>query len=173
MALTLALAFLAAFFAVLLFWLASRRQRAAGLPGGKVIYADTRAWGPLEEPLYDAHLGLTGKPDYLVQQGERVIPVEVKSKQVSDGPLDSHIYQLAAYCLLVSRVYGKRPPHGILHYPNRTYQIEFTPALEASTLALLEEMRTLEHRKTADRSHESANRCSRCGHRSICDQKLR
>src|SRR3989304_2581481 len=99
--------------ALLLFWQAGRQQKAAGLPGGRVISSDMRQWGPVTEPLYDPRNGLTGKPDYLVQQGNHLIPVEVKSSQVSAAPYDAHIFQLAAYCMLVESVSGKRPPHGI------------------------------------------------------------
>lgn len=160
--------------ALVFFWLASRYQRASGMPAGKVIYTDTRAWGKVEEPLYDSHLGLTGKPDYLVRSGDQVIPVEVKSTRAPSGPLDSHIYQLAAYCLLVERVYGKRPAYGLIHYPNRTYQVDFTPTLEKNTLALLEEMRSADNRKHhPNRSHNSPARCARCGFRSLCDQRLK
>ena len=49
---------------------AARRRKATGLPGGEVIYADTSQWAPPEKPLYDPHVGLAGKPDYLVKQGE-------------------------------------------------------------------------------------------------------
>jgi len=167
--------YLAAFFllfALVLFWLASRQRQTAGLPAGRVIYADTRAWGPVEQPLYDAGLGLTGKPDYLVEQNGQIIPVEVKSGRVGGTPHDSHVYQLAAYCLLVHRQLGKRPAYGILHYPNRTFAIDYTPQLEASLLALLDEMRSQQKRKEVARSHESPARCSRCGFRHICDQRL-
>ncbi len=104
----IALALLA--LALFILWLSSRRQKEAGLPGGRVIYTDTRAWGaPLEKPLYDSKLGLTGKPDYLVEQKGQIIPVEVKSGRAPDSPYDLHIYQLASYCLLVDKIYGKRP----------------------------------------------------------------
>ncbi|HZM25454.1 MAG TPA: hypothetical protein VFC02_27135, partial [Anaerolineales bacterium] len=56
------------FLAVLFFWHSSRQRQAAGIPGGRVIYTDTRGWGKLEKPLFYAPLELTGKPDYLVQQ---------------------------------------------------------------------------------------------------------
>ncbi|HEX9028438.1 MAG TPA: CRISPR-associated protein Cas4 [Anaerolineales bacterium] len=158
--------------AVVLLWLAGRRQKASGLPAGRIIYTDTRAWGPVEEPLYAADLGLTGRPDYLVQRDNQVIPVEVKSGRAAEAPYDSHIYQLAAYCLLVQRVYGKRPAYGILRYANRTFAIDYTPQLEASLLALLDEIRVQERRKEVARSHESAARCKGCGYRSICDQRL-
>lgn len=158
--------------ALVCLWLAGRRQRASGLPGGRVIYTDTRGWGPVEEPLYDPESSLTGRPDYLVQKGNQIIPVEVKSSRISDAPYDSHIFQLAAYCLLVGRVFKKRPAYGILHYPNRTFAIDFTPALEAELLDMLAEMRQDDKRKEVDRSHESPARCAACGYREICDQNL-
>lgn len=158
---------------LVLLWLARRRRKGLGLPAGRIIYADTRGWGPVQEPLYDRTLGLTGRPDYLVQNGKHTIPVEVKSSQVSHAPYDSHIYQLAAYCLLVESAFGVRPPYGILHYPNRTYAIDYTRQLETSLRALLEEIRSQESSKEVDRSHDQAARCARCGFRSICDQVLR
>jgi CRISPR-associated exonuclease Cas4 len=158
--------------ALALLWLASRRQKAAGLPSWRVIYTDTRGWGRVEEPLYAAGLGLAGRPDYLVQKGAHIIPVEVKSSRVVDAPYDEHVFQLAAYCLLVQHVYGRRPPYGIINYPTRTFAIDYTPELEGSLLALLEEMRAADRRKELDRSHDTAARCRGCGYRSVCDQRL-
>jgi CRISPR-associated exonuclease Cas4 len=168
----LTLALIILIVALVLLWQANRRQRLIGLPAGRVIYADTRGWGPVEQPLYDAELGLVGKPDYLVETGGQMIPVEVKSSPVTTAPYDAHIFQLAAYCLLVQRQYGKRPDYGILHYPNRTFAIDFTAGLEQRLLNLLEEMHAQERRRDLPRSHDSAARCSRCGYRHICDQRL-
>jgi len=100
-----------------LFWLSARQRRSAGLPGGRVIYNDTRGWGALEKPLIDEALGLTGKPDYLVREHGRIIPVEVKTGRTPESPYDGHIFQVAAYCLLVEKTYGKRPPYGIIRDP--------------------------------------------------------
>ncbi len=163
--------------ALLLLWESNRRKRSGGIPGGRIIYTDTRTWGTVEKPLFDPSTGVAGKPDYLVEKGEQIIPVEVKSSRTVDKPLDSHIFQLAAYCLLVERVMGKRPPYGILHYPRssktgRTYAIDYTPQLEAALLDLLGDMRQQERRRDIKRSHESASRCSGCGYHSICDQRL-
>lgn len=158
--------------AFLFFRQSSRQRQAAGLPGGRVIYTDTRGWGRLERPLYDQALGLTGKPDYLIRQSGQIIPVEVKSGRAPDAPYDSHIYQLAAYCLLVERTYGRRPPYGILHYPNRDFAIDYTPQLEAALLDVLADMHRDESRAEVDRSHEQAARCARCGFRNVCDQSL-
>jgi CRISPR-associated exonuclease Cas4 len=168
--LTLAIALI--FFALLLLWQASRQQKGAGLPAGRVIYSDTSQWGKVEMPLFDDPLKLTGKPDYLVAQEGATIPVEVKSGWAPASPYLGHLFQLAAYCLLVERTYGKRPPYGILHYRNRTFALDYTAQMEADLLDMLAEIRRDEQRRDVPRSHDDPARCARCGYRSICDQSL-
>ncbi len=166
----LALALL--FLAFLFFWQSSRQRRAAGLPGGRILYTDTRGWNKVEKPLFYAALELTGKPDYLIEQNGQIIPVEVKSGRAPEAPYDSHIYQLASYCLLVEKTYHKRPPYGIIHYEGRDFAVEYTRELEASLLDLLAEMKRDERKEEIPRSHEQISRCKRCGYRSACDQSL-
>lgn len=158
--------------AIIFFWQSNRQQKAAGLPGGQVIYTDTRGWGKVEKPLYYPALALTGKPDYLIEKNGQIIPVEVKSGRAPEAPYDSHIYQLASYCLLVEKTYGKRPPYGIIHYENRDFAIEYTRELETTLIELLADMRVDEAKKDVPRSHEQASRCKRCGFRNVCDQSL-
>lgn len=150
----------------------AHQRQAAGLPVGRVIYEDTSQWRKNETPLYDSMLRLTGKPDYLVDAGGALIPVEVKSSRAPATPYPGHIYQLAAYCLLIARISGKRPPYGVIHYSNRTFSIDFTDAMEEELLNLLAEMRVCEKRTNVDRSHEDAARCAHCGYRSGCEQRL-
>ena len=159
-------------FAFILFFISGRQRRLSGLPGGRVIYTDTRAWGKLEKPLFDKDLGLTGKPDYLVEQNGRIIPVEVKTGHTPGAPYDSHIFQVAVYCLLVQKTYGKRPPHGIIHYPDRDFAVDYTADLENALLDLIAGIRMNEHRTEVPRSHEDSQRCRRCGFRTICEQRL-
>lgn len=159
--------------AIFLLWRSSRQRAEAGLPGGRLIYTDTRAWGRVEKPLFDADLGLTGKPDYLVQSGEAIIPVEVKSGRAPAAPYDSHIFQLAAYCLLVHKTYGRRPPYGIIHYTGRDFAIDYTPHLESALLNQLAEIKRDETRTNVPRSHEEAARCRKCGFQKVCDQRLK
>lgn len=158
--------------ALFLLWRASRQRREAGLPGGRIIYTDTHGWAKVEKPLTAAELGLTGKPDYLVQSGQSIIPVEVKSGRAPAAPYDSHIFQLAAYCLLVEKTYGKRPPYGIIHYSGRDFAIDYSPQLESALLDLLAEIRRDESRSDVPRSHEEPARCRKCGFRGVCDQSL-
>ncbi len=113
--------------AILLLWQARRRQKASGLPSGRIIYSDTHAWGPVEAPLYDDELFLTGKPDYLMNGKDGIIPVEVKSSRVGTSPYDSHIFQLAAYCRLVEANFGKRPRYGISELPGPDFRRRLHP----------------------------------------------
>jgi CRISPR-associated exonuclease Cas4 len=166
------LALLFIIIAGILLWQSSRQRMQAGLPGGRLIYTDTRGWGKLEKPLFARDLGLTGKPDYLVEREGTIVPVEVKSGRAPEAPYDSHIYQVAAYCLLVEKAYGKRPPYGMIHYAGRDFAVDYTPQLESALLDQLTEIRRDETRTQVPRSHEDAARCRRCGFRKVCDQKL-
>ena len=159
-------------FGIVILWYAHRRQRGSGLPGGRVIYSDTRDWERFETPLYDPDARLTGRPDYLVDKGNQVIPVEVKSSRVSNTPYESHIFQLMAYCLLVESAYGVRPDHGILHYPNKTFEIKYSQDMEIKLRSIMEEIRSLDRRKEVMRSHDHSARCRGCGYGAVCDQRL-
>jgi CRISPR-associated exonuclease Cas4 len=158
--------------ALILLWISSHQRKSVGLPQGRVISADSSLWGKIEKPLYDPYHRLTGRPDYVVQHNETIIPVEVKASRASDAPYESHIYQLAAYCLLIERTYGSRPTHGILHYPNVTFAIDYTPELEANLINLLTDMRVKGEEREIQRSHSLAVRCRKCGFYSVCDQAL-
>jgi CRISPR-associated exonuclease Cas4 len=166
------IAFVLLVLAVIFLWQSNRQRSQSGLPGGRIIYTDTRAWGRLEQPLVDHTLGLTGKPDYLVERDGVIIPVEVKSGRTPAAPYDSHIFQVAAYCLLVERTYGKRPPYGIIHYPNRDFAVDFTSQLESSLLDQLADIKRDEVRSNVPRSHEDPARCRGCGFKKACDQSL-
>ena len=159
-------------FALFFFRRSSVQQKAAGLPGGRIIYTDTHGWGRVERPLFYAAMELTGKPDYLVRQNGMIIPVEVKSGRAPEAPYDSHIFQLAAYCLLVEKTYDTRPPYGIIHYENRDFAIDYTRELENALVDILVDMKRDEHKKDVPRSHEQAGRCAGCGYRNACDQTL-
>ena len=164
---------LLAFLGVVFLWLGARQRKRLGLPAGRVVYSDTGIRRELEKPLYDGDLGLTGRPDYLIEQNGFIVPVEVKSARAPRVPYDSHVLQLAAYCLLVERQMGQRAPYGLLRYADRTIRIDFTHDLRERLLDLLAEIRRAERRRgLPDRSHQSAARCRACGFREICDQRL-
>ncbi|HKJ26262.1 MAG TPA: CRISPR-associated protein Cas4 [Anaerolineales bacterium] len=158
--------------AVVMFMISGRTRRSAGLPGGRVVYSDMGLWEEVEKPLYDPVTQVTGRPDYLVRQGKEVIPVEVKSGRTPENPYDSHIYQLAAYCMLVEREFGVRPSHGIIHYNKRTFEVTYTRELETALIDLLTEIRQCDQKRNVHRSHEHAARCAGCGFAYVCDEAL-
>lgn len=149
-------------------WLNRKRS---GLPGLKVVYSDTGLWQRLEKPLYDPKAGLTGKPDYIVDLKGSWIPVEVKSGMAPASPREAHILQLAAYCMLIERTQDKRPPYGLVHYQNSTFEVSYSKELEQQLTDVLSQIRKCE-RSSPARSHQDAFRCKACGYRDLCDQKL-
>jgi CRISPR-associated exonuclease Cas4 len=138
-----------------------------------VIYSDTSGWQSIEKPLFSRQFRLTGKPDYMVQHGRDIIPVEVKSSPApNDGPRRSHVLQLAAYCLLIEEAYRQRPKYGIVKYADRMFAVDYTDALQAELLDVITAMRDDLTRGGAERSHDEAARCMRCGYRHACTERL-
>lgn len=158
--------------ALLLLWLSARQRSTLGLPSGQVLYSDTGVERRLEQPLMDEALGLIGRPDYLVQGADGVVPVEVKSGRTPRQPYQAHIYQLAAYCVLVARNFQQRPAYGIIRYPQRSFRVEFSAALEAQVLSLLAAMRQGLAHGELHRSHSLAARCAACGYRQVCTERI-
>ncbi|MGC8827441.1 MAG: CRISPR-associated protein Cas4 [Anaerolineae bacterium] len=150
-----------------LLWLWERRlRRRAGLPTGGIRYADA---GDGRAPLLRSERwGLQGRPDYVVQEGRRQIPVEVKSGNAPAVPYDSHRLQLAAYCLLIEETAGQAPPYGIIRYDDRTVRVPYDEALRRELLDVLETMRR--HLRAGDPPSPTSSpaRCAHCGYADIC-----
>lgn len=155
-------------------WRWARSQRlGSGLPPGEVIYSDHGTWFRQQEPLFSENLGLTGRPDYLVQGYDgAIIPVEIKSGLAPPEPHPGHIMQLAAYCLLVDEVYGERPTYGILQYRDRAFAIDYTDQIEEDILDLLADMREDLFASDVDRHHDEWSRCAGCSVRDYCNQRM-
>ncbi len=152
-----------------LYFRAERQRRSAGLPAGEVITADVGAWRRSEQPLLSRRYGLVGRPDYVVDTAEGLVPVEVKSSRLTrPDPYPAHKLQLAAYCLLVEDTTGSRPPYGIVHYANTTVRLPFTDDLRATLLQTLAAMRQARPARQVRRSHDDPTRCRRCGFRHAC-----
>jgi CRISPR-associated exonuclease Cas4 len=162
--------------ALIALWLARQSRAATGLPAGRLVLVDTTRWHPVDRPLFSRSYHLTGRPDYLVQRGREMIPVEVKSGSAPpSGPYVAHILQLITYCLLVEETYDHRPSFGIILYAQDTdqaFEIDYTPALEQRLLAVVDKMRTALAEGDAPRDHHQIARCQACGYRNDCDQQL-
>lgn len=155
---------------VLLLLAAVRLRRQSGLPWARVVASDTGT--PLQRPLYAPRYHLTGKPDYVLQRGNTLIPVEVKPTRTATAPYESDLLQLAAYCLLIAETSDHPPPYGLLRYANHTFRLDYTPAVEAELLAVLDDMRAGLRAQTEHRSHNDPARCAACSFATQCDEAL-
>src|SRR3984957_9885333 len=137
--------FLIALIAAALAWFVGRGLFArTGLPTREIFYADVGSTFPQPAPLTSRRYRLSGRPDYLVRVRDGVAPVELKSSRSpsSGRPYEGHLFQLAAYCLLIEDVFRVSVPYGLVRYEDLSIRVDYTPALRASLLVLLDEMRT-------------------------------
>ena len=149
-------------------WIYFRRHAKTGIPAGEVVYEDA---GPrhLEAPLVSHRYGLTGKPDYLIETREGLVPVELKSAMYPrSGPYEAHVMQLLAYCVLVEDVLGARVPYGVLQYADRQHRVTYSDIERGMVLALIEEIRTSRAEPDVHRDHRHRGRCRACGYRTVC-----
>jgi len=138
------------------------------IPEGKITYTD------LDKPakaLYSRRFNLAGKPDYIVKRDDEYIPVEVKNTNAG-RPYDSHIMQLASYCLLLEDS-GKKVPFGLLAYNNGQFKIPFDDGLRNKVKGILETIRGEIGSGKVGRNHNQPNRCINCALRKFCEFKLR
>ncbi|HEX7312324.1 MAG TPA: PD-(D/E)XK nuclease family protein [Pyrinomonadaceae bacterium] len=171
---------------------AARESKRAGLPEGSLLYSDTgrpvgrvagtevgRDGKQQERPLVSETLELVGRPDYLIEAEGGVVPVEVKSTACPPGgrPYDSHLAQLAAYCLLVEDVLGATVPYGLVKYRDQEVRVEYTDEMRERALALIDDMKedmydySVEGREV-HRSHDEPRRCAGCSLRDVCAESL-
>jgi CRISPR-associated exonuclease Cas4 len=157
-------------------WRLTRQSREArlraGIPVGRVIYADSQSWRRTAQPFFSDRYRLVGKPDYLVETGAGLIPVEVKSSSGPTIPYVGHLLQLAAYCLLVEEVTGQRPPQGLIQYQDKLFEVDFTLDLRRELFETLAAIRTDREQAQVSRSHDNPAKCGRCRFRGVCDESL-
>ncbi|MBN2604158.1 MAG: CRISPR-associated protein Cas4 [Candidatus Thermoplasmatota archaeon] len=137
---------------------------------GKLTYNDLNS---LASPLFSKSLRIAGKPDYVVKQNNKYIPVEVKTGS-HFYPEKNHVYQLASYCYLIEENYKNMVTHGILVYSDTSQQfkIPFNPQLRFELESLIKEMRKILKNKNIQRNHNSANKCLNCSMKKYCHLKL-
>jgi len=162
------------FLMALLIWARACRQiQRSGIPDGRVVYQDTDRRRNVERPLVSPRCALTGKPDYLVEAANGLIPVELKSRNCPrSGPQEGEVAQVTAYCVLVEDSFGATPPCGILQYADRSWPIRYTLKDRNRLLRILDEMREARNSRTVHRDHQHAARCRACGYRAVCDEAL-
>ena len=153
-------------------WLYFSRRSATGLPAGLLVYDDAGRQH-LQRPLVSHRLRLAGRPDYLVETAEGLVPVELKSGACPrSGPHAAHVVQLMTYCVLVEDVFARPVPYGVLQYSDARRQIPFTADRKREVLQLADETRRKRGYRDVHRQHQHIGRCRKCGYRSVCEDVL-
>jgi len=163
----LAASLAALFFGVLLRFRAMKQAEEID-QAAQLFYQDDDG----ETLVSDRH-ALTGRPDYILKDGEELVPIERKSREVtSTGAHEGELLQLAAYCLLVEEHFGKPVHREQLQYANRTLEFPFDQALRAKLFSAMQELREASRLSNVPRSHNNPGRCRRCGFRRTCKDSL-
>ncbi len=152
-------------------------RRRSGLPDNEVVYEDTTGADTAEpdgDTLLSKRYGLSGKPDYLLEDEDNLIPVEVKSGRAprNGRPYQSHLMQLAVYFLLVEDVLRRPAPYGLIRYSDRRLRVANTGELREELFSVIAEMNVALTENSAQRSHDQARRCAGCSMAYACDERL-
>ena len=156
--------------ALLLALLAVLARRRFGL-AGRVTRTDAGVARPVPL-LRSAHHGVAGRPDYLIEERGRVVPVELKPARRARSPWLRDVVQLAAYCLLLEEAEPRFAGYGYLRYAGRTFRVDFTPSLRAELLRTLAALRADLGAADVEPNHEDPRRCARCALVVACGRPL-
>ncbi|UCH71683.1 MAG: CRISPR-associated protein Cas4 [Thermoplasmatales archaeon] len=144
-------------------------KKKYNIPEGKIAYSDLNKPA---KPYFSKRYRITGKPDYILKNNKRFIPVEVKTG-IHDKPQKNHIFQLAGYCHLLEENYGGFVPYGILVYGNRCqYKIPFDPKTRFELESTIIKMRRVIKTGRIERNHDDFFRCKSCSMNTYCDVKI-
>lgn len=136
---------------------------------GKIAYSDLNKPA---KPLFSKRYRIAGKPDYILKRNNYYVPVEVKTGRQRE-PQKNHIFQLAAYCLLLEENYGGFVPYGILVYgASQQYKIPFDPKIRFELESTIKKMRNLLKTGEVMRNHNDPNKCENCSMGTYCDMKI-
>ncbi len=136
---------------------------------GRVRASDAGVAAPARV-LRSARLGLAGKPDYLVEERGRIVPVELKPSRRAARPWLRDVVQLAAYCVLLEEIEPRFAGYGYLRYADRTFRIDLTDSLRAELLSTLDALRADLAAADVAPNHTDPRRCARCALVRRCGQ---
>lgn len=136
--------------------------------GYHLIYTDQKEQIKKQDVTYSSLLksteyDLQGKPDYIFQKGNTLLPVELKSGKIGSSLLPHHgdFMQLLAYFIIIEEEYGVSPRYGRLIYSDYMFIIKNTKKFKSELLIIIDEMRQM--LITGENSaNPSFNHCRHC-----------
>jgi CRISPR-associated exonuclease Cas4 len=139
-------------------------RRRRGLGGGKTVSLD-------RVTLTSRRLGLTGRPDRLIQTGGTIVIEEWKSAR---HVRPWHRAQMGVYFALVEERYRVKPSHGFIVCGDGTrHRIDNTDDLRAWVLEMAGQIRAARAAATRPIAvNPVAGQCPPCGMRGHCGQAM-
>ncbi|MDQ6830576.1 MAG: Dna2/Cas4 domain-containing protein [Gemmatimonadota bacterium] len=156
--------------AALLAVIALRLSRRSGLSG--IVVASDGPVARRSRVLRSARAGISGRPDYLIEEHDHIVPVELKPSRQSATPWLRDVVQLAAYCLLLEETEPRFGGYGYLRYADRTFRIDFTDSLKAELLTTVAALRADLSATDVEANHADPRRCARCALREPCGRAV-
>lgn len=147
----------------------SRHVRSGFSPADIALAIDGSAILPDREYISTVQ-GIAGRPDALIREHGKVIPVE--RKPLAKKLRDRYVVQLLVYMRLVEEFEGERPPHGyLLLGPScRRIKVENSENKQAWVSGLLTEMRkVLNGGDPTPSPHPS--KCAKCDVKERCSAR--
>jgi len=116
-------------------------------------------------------LDLTGKIDRVEVYPGRLVPIELKTgNPPREGAWENHKVQLAAYALLLEKVFGITVSEGLVHYidAGQKVSVSINPFLRDKVKELLVKVRHLLKAGVLPPIVDNERKCAVCGLRNRC-----
>lgn len=143
-----------------------QRQRRRG--GRLYGLPEAERWEDVR--LQSEKLGLSGRLDLVLRQGDRAWPVDFKLSRRT-GIATHFKMQLVAYSLLLEEVWGVSSEQGFIYsIPRRRAEtIHFTPRLRKKVLRTVQEIRASIEAEHMPPATNKRGRCVNCEFRRFCN----
>lgn len=137
-------------------------RRSVGLGAGRTVSLDRMV-------LRSVRLGLVGRPDRIIRDGDSLVVEEWKSSRVVRW---SHVAQLGVYFLLVEERFGVPASHGVVVCGDGSrHRVENTPDLRERVLAIAGQIRAARRQLVEPLPvAPPPAQCRSCGQRPNCRQ---
>ncbi len=118
--------------------------------------------------LNDAELGLSGKADLILEQGDRIAVVDFKLTGGDVG--ENHRVQLAGYSMLAEIGYGAPAEVAFLYRipDNSVFTIEITEPLRATVMSAVKQIREMSETQWCPPATPVRKRCVECEYANYC-----
>lgn len=121
----------------------------------------------LSSKKYNMH----GKPDIILETGNSITPVEIKSQEMR--PSKGQILQLCAYGMLSEEYFKKTCKKGffLLSGKDKTYPVELNKELKNDVLIIIERMIEVAFDMQLPVTSASISQCSQCEYLNFCNDR--